>query len=74
MLKHEYMKIHYRNMPQYIRDRYNLDAKLAHDDYIYCKIKKEMYGLKQAAILAFDNLITNLSSHGYTPVPNTIGI
>ena len=33
-----------------------------------------MYGLKQAAVLAFNNLVKNLSEHGYSPVPNTIGI
>ena len=68
------MKIHYKYIPQYIRDRYNFDTKLAHDGYIYCKIRKGMYGLKQAAILVFDNFITDLSSHGYIPVPNTIEI
>ena len=33
-----------------------------------------MYGLKQAAILAYDHLINNLSQHGYSPVPHTLGI
>ena len=33
-----------------------------------------MYGFKQATVLAFDNLVTNLAAHGYTPIPNTIGI
>ena len=33
-----------------------------------------MYGLKQAAVLAFDNLVSNLSTHGYKPIPHTIGL
>ena len=33
-----------------------------------------MYELKQAEILAFNNLMKNLSLHGYKHVPNTIGI
>ena len=33
-----------------------------------------MYGLKQAAILAFDNLVHNITTHGHTPVLDTIGI
>ena len=74
MLKPGYTKIRYKYIPHDIRDHCNLDAKLAHNGYIYCKIKKGVYGLKQAAILAFENLITNLSSNGYTLVPNTIGI
>ena len=74
MLKPEYMKIHNKNIPQDIRDHYELDKLLSDDGYIYCKIKKRMYGLKQATILSFDNLFKKLSSHGYAPVPNTIRI
>ena len=33
-----------------------------------------MYGLKQAAILAYDNLQKNLKPFGYSPVVGTIGI
>ena len=53
---------------------YNLDTKLATDGYIYVKIKKGMYRLKQAAVLAFDNLVKNLSRYGYSPIPHTICI
>ena len=74
MQKPEYMRILYKYIPQDIRDMYNLDSKLAADGHIYVKIKKGMYGLKQAAVLAFDNLVNNLSTHGYTPIPNTIGL
>ena len=37
-------------------------------------IKKGMYGLKQAAILASKHLVTLLAPHGYRPCPNTIGL
>ena len=50
----EYMKLLYKHIPQDIQDCYNLDAKVAKDGYIYVKIKKGMYGLKQAAVLAFN--------------------
>ena len=33
-----------------------------------------MYGLKQAAVLAFDNLVSNLNQFGYYPVQSTTGI
>ena len=33
-----------------------------------------MYGLKQAAILAYENLVRNLSQYGYRPVPYALGI
>ena len=33
-----------------------------------------MYGLKQAAILAFNNLVTNISKVGYRPIMHTLGM
>jgi hypothetical protein len=47
---------------------------MTQDGHIYIKIKKGMYGLKQAAILAYNHLKTVLAPHGYTPVIGTVGI
>ena len=33
-----------------------------------------IYDLKQTDVLAFDNLVKNLSIHGHIPIPRTIGI
>ena len=33
-----------------------------------------MYGLKQAAILAYNNIVRLLEPHGYTPAPGTMGL
>ena len=33
-----------------------------------------MYGLKHAALLAFEHLKSNLASHGYKPIPHTDGM
>ena len=33
-----------------------------------------MYGLRQAAILAYKNVVRLLEPHGYYPVPGTQGI
>ena len=57
------MKIHWKHIPEDICVQYNLQELLS-NDYIYVKIKKGMYGLKQASILAWDNLVSNLSKHG----------
>ena len=43
----EFMKVPFKYFPQDIVDKYKLSTKL-HNDYIYIKIKKGMYGLKQA--------------------------
>ena len=69
----EYMRINYKHFPQDIIDKYNLSS-LVSGGYIYVKIKRGMYGLKQAAVLAYDHLIENLEQHGYTPVLHTLGI
>jgi hypothetical protein len=74
MEKPEYMKIPWKYIPQDIRDRYNLETMVTADNYIYVKIKKGMYGLKQAAVLAYDNLVHNLAKSGYTPIAHTIGM
>ena len=66
----EYMKVAYKYFPQDIIDKYELNKKV-HQGYIYIKILKGMYGLKQAAVLAYENLIKNLEPFGYEPIPHT---
>ena len=52
----EYMKVSYKHIPPNIKTHYNLNAKVTENGYIYIKIKKGMYGLHQAAILAYQYL------------------
>jgi hypothetical protein len=73
MKKPEYMRIRWQHIPDDIKEKYNLYDKV-HNGYIYVLIKRGMYGLKQAAVLAYEHLISNLSQHGYSPVPHTLGI
>ena len=70
----EYIKIHIKNIPQDIIDTYNLQNIVTPDGYVYIKIKKGMYRLKQAAVLAYNNLVNNLREHGYAPIPQTVGL
>ena len=69
----EYMRIPEKYLPQDIIDRYKLHDKI-YKGYVYCKIKKGMYGLKQAALLAFNFIKENLAPHGYEPIPHTDGL
>ena len=73
MANPKYMKIHCKHIPQEIIDLYQLEDKF-HNDYIYVKIKKGMYGLEQAAILAYQHLVNNLAPFSYTPIPHTVGL
>ena len=70
----EYMRVKYNFFPEDIRIKYQLHEKVTPDGYIYIKIKKGMYGLKQAAILAYNNLKACLKPHGYFPINGTVGM
>jgi hypothetical protein len=70
----EFMRIKYKYFPQAIRDQYTLATFLAPDGYIYIRIQKGMYGLKQAALLAYQHLVNQLKPHGYSPCPYTTGL
>ena len=39
--------------------------------YVYVKIRKGMYGLKESGIIAYKPLVRNLQPHGYAPVAHT---
>ena len=74
MEKPEYMKLQFDILPDDIKLKYDLHNKVTPDNYIYVKIVKGMYGLKQAAILAYTNLVDQLKPHGYEPCPYTTGL
>jgi hypothetical protein len=70
----KYMRIHSKYFLQDIAKQYNIKDFIDADGYVYVKIKKGMYGLKQAAILAYKHLVNILKPYGYTPCPNTTGL
>ncbi len=61
----EYMQIKISDIPEEIIDEYNLREKATEDRYVYCKIRKGMYGLPQAGIIAQELLTERLAKHGY---------
>ena len=71
MERPEYMKVLLKYFPTDIQVKYKLHEKVTPTGYIYIKINKGMYGLKQAAILAYNHLKTNLQNDGYEPIPHT---
>ena len=73
MAKPEFMKIPLRVIPSDIQQQYHL-SELQHNNYVFIKIQKGMYGLKQAAILAYNKLVTHLAKYGYHPIPHTVGL
>ena len=69
MKDYEYMKIHVKYFSKDLRAAYNLQTIIDKDHYVYCCIKKGMHGLKQAARLAYDDLVEHLSHYGYHSDP-----
>ena len=67
------MRIPLDIFPPDIVSKYNLD-RIAHNGYVYIKIKKGMYGLKQAALLAYNKLVKHLKPFGYSPVPFSLSL
>ena len=67
------MKLHISFIPEDIINRYNL-KELVVDGFVYIRIQKGIYGLKQAAILTNQQLQTNIAKEGYYPIPGTSGL
>ena len=63
----EYMRIHRKYITDEIKNQYQTDKYTSNDEFIYCRIKRGMHGLKQAARLAYDLLKKRLQPHGYRP-------
>jgi hypothetical protein len=66
----EYMKMLLSRFPEEIVQKYNLNA-LAVNGWVYIEIRKGMYGLKQAGLLANQLLQMRLAPFGYYPARHT---
>jgi hypothetical protein len=73
LTRFEYTRMSLSHFPEEIVQKYNLNA-YAVDGWVYIEIRKGMYGLKQAGILANQLLQTRLAPFGYYPARNTIGL
>jgi len=71
--RYEFMRIAYKLIPDEIKKQYNLH-KIVHDEHIYIRIEKGMYGLPQAGKIANDELQRHLLPFGYAPCPRTPGL
>ena len=67
----ELMRIPLEITPQEIVDAYNLTALVDNQWWIYMRIKKGMYGLKQARIITNQKLVKPMDPFGYNPVQHT---
>lgn len=73
MERYEYMRIPLKDIPAIIIKQYNL-MELVHNDHILVEIRKGMYGLPQAGIIANVRLVKHLASFGYHQSTHTPGL
>jgi hypothetical protein len=73
MERYEYMRIPLAAIPSCIMEEYKL-APLIHNGFIVVELRKGIYGLPQAGILANIQLREHLAQHDYHPVTHTPGL
>ena len=66
MARYEYVSLKIDDIPQEIQTQYNLKDKTDKDGCVYIEVRKGMYGLPQAGILAQELLEKRLNAHGYS--------
>ncbi len=66
MKKYKYMHLKLVDIPEEIIEEYKLCEIVTDDSYVYCEIKKGMYGLPQVGLLAQELLEQRLSKVGYS--------
>lgn len=71
--EHEFVKFKYELIPPRIIEHYKLD-QYVHNGYIYFRVKKAWYGLKQSGKIAHDDLVGLLASRGYHEKEHTPGL
>ena len=70
----EFMRIPLKIIPQEIIDAYKLTAPVDNHGCIYMCIKKGVYDLKQAGIIANQELVKHMAPFVYHPVQHTPGL
>ena len=65
------MPIPLKIIPQEIIDTYDLKALVDDQGWIYMRIEKGVYGLKQAGIIAKQELVKHMAPLGYNLVKHT---
>ena len=52
LARYEYLRLKVSNLPEDVIEQYGLKDKTTSEGYIYVEIRKGMYGLPQAGLLA----------------------
>ncbi len=66
MKRHKYMRSKLAGIPEKIIEEYKLREIVTDNSYVYCKIRKGMYSIPQAGLIAQEHLEKQLSKVGYS--------
>ena len=73
MDRYEYFRMKLELFPQDIIDKYGLSDKVDADGYVFCEVRRGMYGLPQAGIITQELLTKRLHKAGYQQSKTTPG-
>ena len=73
MTKYQYMKIPLKYFNPQICTKYDIH-NLAHNGYVRIEIRKGIYGLNEAGILACNYIVNHLVPFGYYLVTHTLDL
>ena len=65
MAQSEYLRLKLSDLPNSVVQHYNLEDKATRDGYMYVDIKRGMYGLPQAGLIAQQLIEKQLNKKGY---------
>ena len=74
MARYEYMRLKLSDLPEDIVEHYRLAEKVATDGYVYVEIRRGMYGLPHAGLIANRLLEKRLNLAGYRQSTLTPGL
>jgi hypothetical protein len=74
MARYEYVRIHLKVFSPEVIQQYKLESLADEKGFVMCEIRKGIYGLPQAGILAKQLLKERLTLGGYHEAPNTTGL
>ena len=74
MERFEYMRLNLSDLPEDFIERYNMEPKADKNGQVYVEIRRGMYGLPQAGLLAQQLLEERLNAKGYSQITLVPGL
>ena len=74
MKRYEYMRMKLSDIPEDVQEHYKLKEKATKDGFVFVEIRRGMYGLPQAGLIAQDLLEERLNKRGFYQSTYTPGL